>query len=206
MKNLLPLILLFLSLALSAQIKLDPSYTYIKNGKSISYSKGVKLLQSGNYVADISHELKEVIIRQPASLEAGDVFPFESVVDIDGNVIKKEDLAGKVVVINYWFIGCRPCMMEMPELNEVVAKFKENEVVFLAFANEIAPRVSLFLTKHPFNYMIIPDQMTKTLAKGITVFPTHFIVDKEGIISERMTGYSEGIGDKLASKIEKLLK
>ena len=206
MKNLLPLILLFLSLTLSAQIKLDPSYNYIKEGKSISYSKGIKLLQSGDYVADISDELKQVVIRQPASLDRGDIFPFEEMMDIDGNVITKEDLAGKVVVINFWFTGCRPCIMEMPELNEVVARFKEDEVVFLAFANEIAPRVSLFLTKHPFDYTIIPDQMTKTLAKGITVFPTHFIVDREGIISERMTGYSEGIGEKIASKIEKLLK
>ena len=95
--------------------------------------------------------------------------------------------------------------MEMPELNEVVKKFDGKDVVFLAFANEIAPRVSLFLKKNPFDYTIIPDQMTKTLAKGITVFPTHFIVDQEGIIADRLTGYSEGIGEKLSAKIEKLL-
>ena len=206
MKNLLPLILLFFSLSLSAQIKLDPSYKYIKDGKSISYGKGIKLLQSGDYVADISDNLKQVEIRKPASLDTGDPFSFEDIVDIEGNTIKAADLAGKVIVINYWFTGCRPCIMEIPELNEVVKEFKDEEVIFLGFANEIAPRVSLFLTKHPFDYTIIPDQMTKTLAKGITMFPTHIVVNSDGIIAERLTGYSEGIGDELTSKIKKLLK
>lgn len=206
MKNLLPLFLFFISLSLSAQIKLDPSYQYIKDGKNISYGKGIKLLQTGDYIADIHDAKREVVIKETPKLEAGDPFPFESVTDINGSVITSESLIDKVVVINYWFTGCRPCIMEIPELNEVVKKFDGQEVVFLAFANEIAPRVSFFLTKHPFEYTIIPDQMTPTLAKGITVFPTHFLVGKDCIIADRLVGYSEGIGNKLSSKIEKLLK
>jgi thiol-disulfide isomerase/thioredoxin len=205
MKNLLSILLLALCLSLSAQIKLDPSYTYIKDGKNIGYNKGVKLLQSGDFVADISDATKTVTIKESPSLEAGDRFPFELMTDLDGNTIDPKNLIGKIVVVNFWFTGCRPCIMEMPELNEMVKKFKPEEVVFLAFANEIAPRVSMFLEKHSFDYTIIPDQMTETLAKGITAFPTHFIVNREGIISERLTGFSEGIGEKLTNKIEKLL-
>ncbi|MFY0598236.1 MAG: TlpA family protein disulfide reductase [Cyclobacteriaceae bacterium] len=205
MRLLVVLFLLISTIAFS-QIKLNPSYSYEINGKSISYNKGLKLLQSGKYVADISDENRTVNIKKPAGMEIGDPFPFESVTDIDGNTIDEQDVKGKVLVVNYWFTGCRPCVMEMPELNEVVAKYKSDEIVFLAYVNDIAPKVSSFLSKRKFDYMVIPGQMTATLNKGITVFPTHIFVDQDGIIVDRLVGYSEGVGDKIGNRIEKLLK
>jgi thiol-disulfide isomerase/thioredoxin len=202
--------LLFAALLLTAyiaqsQIKLNPDYTYIKDGKDIGYKKGLKHLQSGDYVADIQDENRTVTIRQSVQLEEGMAFPFEAVQDLDGKTWSSDDLYGKVVVVNFWFTGCRPCIMEMPELNEVVAQYEDQDVVFLAYANDIAPMVKTFLKKHPFEYVIIPGQMTATLEKGITMFPTHILVDKEGNISHMLTGYSEGIGDKISSKIAQMI-
>lgn len=199
-------VLIFLcSYSLYSQIKLNPDYTYIKDGKEISYKKGLKHLQSGNYTAQIMDEKRTVVIMEPSQLEEGMPFPFEAVRDINGNTLNPSDMEGQIVVINYWFTGCRPCIMEMPELNEVVARYADQEVVFLAFANDIAPMVSTFLEKHQFDYTIIPGQMTATLNKGITLFPTHILVNPEGIIEYTLTGYSEGIGEKISSQIEKML-
>lgn len=203
--RLLILVFLFSSLSVFSQIKLNPSYKYIVNGKAISYKKGLKLLQSGDYVADISDENKTVIITEPMGMEPGDPFPFEEVTDIEGNIITKADIEGKVLVVNYWFTGCRPCVMEMPELNEVVKNFENQEVVFLAYANDITPKVSSFLSKRAFDYTVIPNQMTSTLNKGITVFPTHLFINGDGIIVDRFSGYSEGVGGKISSKIQKML-
>ncbi|MEO9476469.1 MAG: TlpA disulfide reductase family protein [Cyclobacteriaceae bacterium] len=199
-------VLIFLcSFSLYSQIKLNPDYTYIKDGKEISYKKGLKHLQSGNYTAQILDEKRTVVIVEPGKLEEGMPFPFETVRDISGNTLNPSDMEGQVVVINYWFTGCRPCIMEMPELNEVVARYAEQDVLFLAYANDIAPMVSSFLRKHQFDYTIIPGQMTATLNKGITLFPTHILVNREGIIEFTLTGYSEGVGDKISSQIEKML-
>lgn len=196
----------FISFSLFSQIRLDPSYQYLKSGKKISYSKALKLLQTGDFVADISDVDQTVNIMEPMTMEIGDSFRFETVIDINGNPITAESIAGKILVVNYWFIGCKPCVMEMPELNEVVDKYKEQEVVFLAYANDIAPKVSSFLAKRAFDYTVIPGQMTATLSKGVTTFPTHIFVDANGIIVDKFSGYSEGVGDSIAAQIDKMLK
>ena len=51
-------------------------------------------------------------------------------VDMNGNSYSLGILKGKVVVINFWFVECKPCVIEMPELNEIVEKYKSEEVVF----------------------------------------------------------------------------
>jgi peroxiredoxin len=206
LKSIISCLALFLvSLIGIAQIKLNPSYTYLKDGKEVGYNKGLKLLQSGDYVADVSDTNRTVKITKPKSLEVGDPFPFESMTDLKGKVITPNDLKGNSVVLNYWCIGCRPCVMEIPELNEIVHSFADQEVVFLAFANEIEPKVAAFIEKKPFDYTIVPNQMTATLNKGITIFPTHIFVNEEGIIEQRFSGYSEGVGDKISSRIQKML-
>jgi len=43
-------------------------------------------------------------------------------------------LKGKIFVINFWFLECKPCVIEIPELNKIVEKHKSEEVLFLAFA------------------------------------------------------------------------
>ena len=54
--------------------------------------------------------------------------PF-SVTDINGNNYSLESLKGKVVVINFWFVECKLYIMEMPELNKIVEKYKNKDVV-----------------------------------------------------------------------------
>ena len=39
---------------------------------------------------------------------------------IGGKRLTLAELQGKVVVINFWFIGCAPCISEMPALNKLV--------------------------------------------------------------------------------------
>ncbi|WP_258103110.1 TlpA disulfide reductase family protein [Marinoscillum sp. MHG1-6] len=193
---------LFALITAQAQIKLDPSYTYYKNGKEVSYKKGLKLLRTGQYIADIQDDNEEVHIKRPPSLEAGEYFPFQEMVDLEGNTISPDMLEGKVVVLNFWFTSCRPCVMEMPELNEVVENYSDKEVIFLAFANDIGPVVTKFIERRPFDYTLIPGHMTKTINLGITIFPTHIVLNRDGMITEKLLGYQEGIGQKLSQIID----
>ena len=75
--------------------------------------------------------------------------PF-SVTDINGNTISLESLKGKIVVINFWFVECKPCIMEIPELNKIVDLYKDKEVVFLGFAtNEQSKIITCLLYTSP---------------------------------------------------------
>ncbi len=49
------------------------------------------------------------------------------------------------MVLNFWFIGCAPCRVEMPGLNQLVSEFKGKDVVFIAFATDAAEDLQTFL-------------------------------------------------------------
>jgi len=55
--------------------------------------------------------------------------------DINNKKINLKDEKGKIIVLNFWFIDCAPCRMEMPDLNDLVEKYKGNDsVLFIAVA------------------------------------------------------------------------
>ncbi len=77
-------------------------------------------------------------------------------VDINGNKYSLKDLGGKVVVLNFWFINCPPCRQEIPDLNEMVNRYKDNpDVIFLAIGLDEARTIRDFLRTQPFSYQII---------------------------------------------------
>lgn len=41
-----------------------------------------------------------------------------------GKPMSRASLKGKVVVMNFWFIGCKPCVAEMPALNRLVERYR----------------------------------------------------------------------------------
>ena len=115
------------------------------------------------------------------------------------------ELKGKVVAINFWFIGCKPCLIEIPELNEVVAKYKDQNVVFLSIALDAKNQLIPFLQRTSFDYEVIPDG--RSIAKKFDVggYPTHFLIDQKGKVQFYQKGYHGALVSILDRKIEQLL-
>lgn len=126
---------------------------------------------------------------------------------IDGKDISNSDLKDKTVVINVWGTWCGPCVSELPHLNQLVDKYKNDDsVVFLALAKEDEKTISRFLTRRPFNYIQVPnaESLTDELHIGVVdEIPLHIIVNKEGIITFEMTGATQDIVEILSIEIEK---
>lgn len=104
-----------------------------------------------------------------------------SVKDLDGRALRLADLAGKVVVIDFWATWCAPCLKELPELGEYHRKLQGRaDVLFLSFDVQEEPEdVREFVRKKgvPFPVYLadaVADQ------NDVTVFPTKLIVDARG--------------------------
>ncbi|ESU25319.1 hypothetical protein FLJC2902T_31270 [Flavobacterium limnosediminis JC2902] len=106
--------------------------------------------------------------------------------DLNGNQYTSENTLGKTIILKCWFINCMQCVKEMPALNKMVQQFKNrNDVIFLSLASDSEADLKKFLSKRKFDYAVVPNQedyFKNTL--GIKIFPTHFIINKKGIVTK----------------------
>ncbi|HVE61414.1 MAG TPA: TlpA disulfide reductase family protein [Chitinophagaceae bacterium] len=126
------------------------------------------------------------------SFKTGAKFITFNEIDINGNRYKLKELKGKVVVINFWFINCPPCRMEIPELNDLVASYKENkDVIFIGIALDEKYALQEFLKTFPFDYNIIENGRNLATSYRVKSFPTHVVVDRDGKVKFHTAGLAK---------------
>ena len=125
----------------------------------------------------------------------GTVFPKFELKDLNGVEYNTENTKDKIVVLKCWFIACPPCIEEFPKLNELVEKYKNHsDIVFISLAFDSKEKLEPFLLKNPFLYAVVPDQKQFVFYDlNIKEYPTHIIIDKNGIIRKVVTSADEMI-------------
>ncbi|MEM9985405.1 MAG: TlpA disulfide reductase family protein, partial [Bacteroidota bacterium] len=110
------------------------------------------------------------------------------------------------VVLNFWFIGCKPCLAEMPELNAVYQEYAENpEVVFASIALDKEEKVRKKLGKYDIEYPIVTDGDVACELFGVSGFPTNMVIDRKGNYHFRFSGGFPGIGKLVSGSIREAL-
>lgn len=125
--------------------------------------------------------------------------------DINGNTHTLESLKGKVVIMNFWFIQCKPCVAEIPNLNELKAKFKDKPVVFFAVALDSKPALQTFLETHPFDFAVIPKGGNLANRFKIPHYPYNVIIDQNTKLHYVSDVLSLNMMNRLKRKINGLL-
>ncbi|MFK7774710.1 MAG: redoxin domain-containing protein [Saprospiraceae bacterium] len=152
-------------------------------------------------------ELQTKLMGRPAesAFENGAVLTTFDLENMDGQKVSLESLKGKVVLINFWFINCPPCRMEIPDLNELKAEYAGKNVEFLAITFDSKKQVSEFLQKIPFDFQILPHAHKVIETYGIQGFPTSVVINKEGKVVDSKMGGSMNIKEELKAFIEEAL-
>lgn len=123
-------------------------------------------------------------------------------------------LKGKVVYMNFWFMACRPCMDEMPALNELYEHFKsDSNFVFISITTDNEERISTIRNRFAVAYDIFSLSFKECGRLNVTyTYPANIIIDKEGIVRFFKTGGSNTEADinhffrkKLYKKIDRYL-
>ena len=145
------------------------------------------------------------------NLQIGQTAPDFSATTVDGQPVNLKDLHGKVVVLTFWSTKCEICHNEIPKMNQVVSRYRDKDVVFLALTMENAAKVQPYLQKTPFSYTILTNgfgvvlkyaNMTKDGAINMG-FPSYFVINKAGQIDHRSEGWDKT--PSLDARISKLL-
>ena len=151
------------------------------------------LIVALSLVALVSSTASGQTITPPKAVEEKPVAPPFSLTSLEGEKLELSALRGKVVVLNFWFTGCVPCIAEFSELNRLVKDFSDKGVVFIAPTLDNEDTLKPFLKEHKFNYRVVPNAIrliagTYSDGSGEVVFPTHIVISQDGKIYSRVTG------------------
>lgn len=135
--------------------------------------------------------------------------PMWEAVDREGRGIAPYDYQGRILLLNFWWPGCKPCIREFNSLNKL-AKEYEGRVMFLSFVSGSQIRMDTVLAAHPLDYRIIPnaDSLTTNVFR-MSIFPTNMIIGRDGRVAAIMHGGQTDDGlsnyEKLKPMLERVL-
>jgi thiol-disulfide isomerase/thioredoxin len=100
---------------------------------------------------------------------------------LQGNTWTLKDLAGKVVLVNFWATWCPPCQKEIPALETLYKRFGGQGLIILAISDEDGKTVKPFIESRKVTYPILLDSGRKVndlfQVEGI---PKSFVYDRSG--------------------------
>ncbi len=106
-----------------------------------------------------------------------------TVKSLDGQDFKMADAKGKVVFLNFWATWCPPCVAEMPSIQKLHKKLKDEGVVFLCISNEETSKVSRFVREKGFAFPVYTMQGSPPAVFKSPGIPATFILSPGGKIA-----------------------
>ena len=150
-------------------------------------------------------------VQEIAAADRGEPVDFEGVTDTGGQ-FSSADVAGDVVVVNFWYAGCGPCRVEAKDLESVWQKYEGENVSFVGVNTlDQADTAQAFAKTYGITYPSIIDvnegsaKLAFAGATPINATPTTLVLDTKGRVAARIVGQLEGtsvlstlVGDALA--------
>lgn len=133
--------------------------------------------QSTDMTSETEEPVREVVYAPDFELE-----------DLDGNIVKLADLKGKDIFVNFWATWCPFCVDEMPDLQLIYEKYKDEDFIVLAInVQESAEKAKGYLEEAGINLPVLLDKDSRIAALyGANSIPLTIAVNKEGVA---VTGY-----------------
>lgn len=125
----------------------------------------------------------------------GQQVPVKTYVDYTGKEVKIEE--GKLAIVYFWQTSCVPCSAMIPLLNKLYDTYADKGFKVIGVGTgESVRSTEKYKNDKGAKYYLIPDQAGKvSMAFGITVTPSIYIVDGTGVVVQFKTGYKQSLDD-----------
>lgn len=120
----------------------------------------------------------------------GSPAPDFSLKNLKGEQVRLSDYRGQVVLLNIWATWCTPCIEELPSMEKLYQELKDKGFTILAVSIDKKENpVKRFVKKLNLTFPILLDPKNRiTRLYRTTGVPETFIIDKKGVIREKVIG------------------
>jgi len=132
--------------------------------------------------------------------------------NLNGKNVEFKNFRGKVIFLNFWATWCGPCREEIPEFSKIYASYKNKGVEFLGISlddgelSEVRDLVREFSRKYRVEYtMAVGNPDVARDFGDVASLPTTFVIDQNGAIVKKYTGYSPAVTRDIEQIIKSLI-
>ncbi len=131
---------------------------------------------------------------------------------IDGQMVRMDTVSnnGKPIIVDFFATYCKPCIRELDAIAEVYDEWQEETGVKLILVSiddaQNAHKVKPLVSNHdwPFEVFLDTNEELKR-AFGVQMVPFTMILDGQGKVAFKHTGYSTGGEEELITKVRELV-
>ncbi len=104
--------------------------------------------------------------------------------DLDSNEVSLAKFKGKVLIVDFWATWCKPCVEQMPTYVAIHSQYEPQGFAIIGISvDETVDVVRKFAEKHKINFpLLMADENIQQHYGNISVIPTTFMIDKNGIV------------------------
>jgi thiol-disulfide isomerase/thioredoxin len=153
---------------------------------------------------------KDIVSQEHASVNGAAheiaALPNFKVTDLAGQALSKEQLAGRVVLVEFWATWCPPCRSTLGWLGDLKRKYGENLAV-VALAVE-SPEAQIRSTASSLSSDLrwaVADSPTAASFGDITSVPTMFLFDRAGKTAQVLYGAPPDLHEQAEKTLERLM-
>ncbi len=150
------------------------------------------------YIDVLNDENDELLARLEADKDKGG-YTIHETGDVSDEELFESIISkwrGKVIMVDFWGIGCHPCMVGHEKMAPVKEELKDRDVVWLYITDEDSPETAWrnTLTDIPGEHYRLRKSQWKHVVKELGfdgAIPIYLIIDRDGTIRYRQLGFSD---------------